>query len=110
MQELCLLLASATLIYFQPDLDENADLFRNTVQDIITALQKYDRRVGSQQSPPIAVQFYEYMQKDVSRYSKDAKTLAVDLIQRYGAKNLKKPIKFNGTCKIPFPEVRILFS
>ncbi|KAJ7877635.1 hypothetical protein B0H13DRAFT_2546336 [Mycena leptocephala] len=88
------------------DLDENADLFRNTVQDIITALQKYDRRVGSQQSPPIAVQFYEYMQKDVSRYSKDAKTLAVDLIQRYGAKNLKKPIKFNGTCKIPFPEVK----
>ncbi|KAJ6543693.1 hypothetical protein DFH09DRAFT_1088554 [Mycena vulgaris] len=71
----------------------NARIFQNTVTAIIGKLQNYDRRVGSTQSPPIAIQFYEYMQADVVRYAPHAKALALGLANEFGDLNRRRPIQ-----------------
>ncbi|KAJ6501399.1 hypothetical protein DFH09DRAFT_1102466 [Mycena vulgaris] len=86
---------STAMLEKQPgiDINTNARIFQNTVTAIIGKLQNYDRRVGSTQSPPIAIQFYEYMQADVVRYAPHAKALALRLANEFGDLNRRRPIQ-----------------
>ncbi|KAJ6601882.1 hypothetical protein DFH09DRAFT_1270770 [Mycena vulgaris] len=69
-----------------PYLNANAPAFKATAEAIIVILQAYDRRKGSPQSPPIAVQFHEHLIARVGYYQTSGQTLALDLAREFDRK------------------------
>ncbi|KAJ6523102.1 hypothetical protein DFH09DRAFT_199224 [Mycena vulgaris] len=79
------------LAVFPTYMNDNAAAFRSTVGDIIAILQKYDRRMGSLQSPPLAVQFHQRVQSELTWYGSHAQSLATNLATKFAAKLAKYP-------------------
>ncbi|KAJ7239855.1 Six-hairpin glycosidase-like protein [Mycena rebaudengoi] len=67
-------------------LTANAGKFQATAQAIIEQLQAYDRRTKRKFSPPMAVQFYEYLATATANYGIRASDLGTKLAVAYGNK------------------------
>ncbi|KAJ6614080.1 hypothetical protein B0H10DRAFT_2191691 [Mycena sp. CBHHK59/15] len=79
---------------FPSYLNSNAALFKNTAQDIITLLQKFDLKTGSVTNPPMAVQFYQYLQSSVEDFEANAQAMGYALAAEY----LSRMAKYNLIC------------
>ncbi|KAF8487929.1 hypothetical protein JB92DRAFT_1461801 [Gautieria morchelliformis] len=67
-------------------MNDNAAAYQSTARDIITILQGFDRTTKSAASPPVAVQFYDFLATHVSQYSGDAQSFGTKLATSYDAK------------------------
>ncbi|KAF8890454.1 hypothetical protein BD779DRAFT_272587 [Infundibulicybe gibba] len=64
-------------------MNDNAAKYRSTAQDIITILQDFDRRTASAANPPVAIQFFEFLQGHVTNYPIRGQSFGESLAIRY---------------------------
>ncbi|KAF8881356.1 hypothetical protein BD779DRAFT_1018482 [Infundibulicybe gibba] len=67
-------------------MNSNAARYKSTAQDIITILQGFDRRTASAASPPVAVQFFEFLQAHVANYPTNGQDFGESLAIKYNNK------------------------